>query len=74
MYLTLHSFSQKLCSALIELNIVGVYQDPRRSSTTSSANSGNYEASVVVLYCQLYLTQRQIQTNKLDGVITITSF
>ena len=34
--------------------LVGVYLDPRRSSTTSkSAESGNYEAFVVVLYCQL---------------------
>ena len=32
--------------------LVGVYQDPRRSSTTSkSAESGNYEAFVTVFYC-----------------------
>ena len=32
--------------------LVGVYLDPRRSSTTSkSAESGNYEAFVMVLYC-----------------------
>ena len=32
--------------------LVGLYLDPRRSSTTSkSAESGNYEAFVMVLYC-----------------------
>ena len=32
--------------------LVGVHLDPRRSSTTSkSAESGNYEAIVMVLYC-----------------------
>ena len=32
--------------------LVGVYLDPRRSSTTSkSAERGNYEAFVMVLYC-----------------------
>ena len=38
--------------------LVGVYLDPRRSSTTSkSAEIGNYEAFVVVHYCQLQLIQ-----------------
>ena len=32
--------------------LVGVYLDPRRSSTPSkSAENGNYEAFVMVLYC-----------------------
>ena len=45
--------------------LVGVYLDPRRSSTTSKyAESGNYEAFVVVHYCQLQLIQPQILTNK----------
>ena len=34
--------------------LVGVYLDPRRSSTNSkSAESGNYEAFGMVLYCHL---------------------
>ena len=34
--------------------LIGAYLDPRRSSTTSkSALIGNYEAFVVMLYCQL---------------------
>ena len=34
-----------------QTNVVGVYLDPRRSSTTSkSTESGNYEAFVVVHY------------------------
>ena len=37
--------------------LVGVYLDPRQSSTTSkSAESGNYEVFVVILYCQLGFT------------------
>ena len=55
--------------------LVGVYLDPRQSSTTSkSAESGNYEAFVVVHYCQLQLIQPQILTNIQDGVTIITSF
>ena len=34
--------------------LVGVYLEPRQASDSSkSAESGNYEAFVVVLYCQL---------------------
>ena len=47
----------------------GVYLDPRRSSTTSkSAESGNYEAFVVVHYFQLQLIRPQILYNKQDKV------
>ena len=37
------------------------------------AESGNYEAFVVVHYCQLHLIQPQILTNKPDKVTIITS-
>ena len=47
--------------------LVGVYLDPRRSSTTSKS-AESYEAFVVVLYCQFYLVQPQILTNKQDKV------
>ena len=40
--------------------LVGIYLDPRQSSTTSkSAESGNYEAFVVVLCCQLQKYMKQ---------------
>ena len=55
--------------------LIGVYLDPRRSSTTSkSADSGNYEAFFVVHFCQLQLIQPQILTNKLDRVTIIARF
>ena len=55
--------------------LVGVYLDTRRASDTyQSAESGNYEAFVVVHYCQLQLMQPQILTNKHNRVTTITSF
>ena len=55
--------------------LVGVSLDPRRSFTTlQSVDSGNYEAFVLVLYCQLYLIQPQILTHKQDRVTIITSF
>ena len=53
--------------------LVGVYLDPRRYSMTSkSVENGNYEAFVVVLYCQVHLIQPQILTNKQD-IVTITT-
>ena len=55
--------------------LVGVYLDPRQSSTTSkSAESRDYEAFVVVLQCQLKLFQLLILTNKQDRVTIITIF
>ena len=55
--------------------LVGVYLDPRQSSTTlKPTESGNYKAFVVVHFCQLHLIQPQIITNKQDKVIIITSF
>ena len=55
--------------------LVGVYIDPRWSSDTSKfAESGSYEAFVVVHYCQLKFIQPQILTNKQDEVTIFTSF
>ena len=55
--------------------LVGVYQDPRRSSDTSkSAEGGNYGAFIVIHYYQLHLIQPKNPTNKQDGVTIITSF
>ena len=55
--------------------LVGVYQDPRRSSDTSkSAEGGNYGAFVVIHYYQLHLIQPKNPTNKQDGVTIITNF
>ena len=55
--------------------LVGVYLDPRQSSITSkSKESGNYEAFVVVHFCQLQLIHPQILTNKLDRVTIIAIF
>ena len=49
--------------------LVGAYLDPIQSSTTSkSAESGNYEAFVVFHYCQLQLIQLQIIANIQDRV------
>ena len=54
---------------------VGVYLDPRRSSTPSkSAESGKYEAFVVVHNCQLQLIQPHILTKKEDRVTIIARF
>ena len=54
---------------------VGVYLDPRWSSSTSkSAESGNYEAFVVVHFGQLQLFQPQTLTIKLDRVTIIARF
>ena len=53
--------------------LVAGYLDPRRASSTSkSAECGNYEAFVVVHCCQFQLIQPQILTNKQYGV-TITT-
>ena len=49
-------------SAENELSEDGVHLDPRWFSTTSkSEESGNYEAIVVVLYCQVHLIQPQLR-------------
>ena len=57
-----------------KLMLVGVFLDPRRSSSTSKfAESGTYEAFVVVQCSQLQLIQPQIITNKHDRVTFTTS-
>ena len=49
--------------------------DPRQAADTSkSAESGNYEAFIVIHRCQLQLMQPQILTYKHDRITITTSF
>ena len=61
------------CQKVVRM-FAGVYLDPTWSSTPSkSVESGNYEACVVVLYCQVHLFKPQFLTNKQDRVTIFIS-
>jgi hypothetical protein len=59
--------------------LVGVYLDPRQSSTTSkSAESGKYEAFVMVLYCRfinevIFSRRDKAELGKLRGRVYLIS-